>query len=151
MIDRDRLVKTFCDLVQIDSESGNETAKAEEMTRRLTSLGFEVEADEYGNLIAHEEGDNPFMLSGHLDTVSPGNGIEPIVEGDRISSDGTTIGGGDDNAGLAIILETLTSMREDGTPSIPVEVVLTRRRGAGSHRRSQARFLQGTFAGVDRF
>ena len=105
--------------------------KAEEMTRRLTSLGFEVETDDYGNLIAHEEGDNPFMLSGHLDTVSPGNGIEPIVEGDRISSDGTTIGGGDDNAGLAIILETLTSMREDGTTSIPVEVVLTREEEPG--------------------
>ena len=111
MIDRDRLVKTFRDLVQIDSESGNETAKAEELTRRLQSLGFEVETDDYGNVIAHEEGDSPFMLSGHLDTVSPGNGIKPIVDGDRIASDGTTIGGGDDNAGLAIILETLTSMR----------------------------------------
>ena len=71
------------------------------------------------------------MLSGHLDTVSPGNGIKPIVDGDRIASDGTTIGGGDDNAGLAIILETLTSMREDCTPSIPVEVVLTREEEPG--------------------
>lgn len=131
MIDRDRLVKTFCDLVQINSESGNETAKAEELARRLEDLGFEVETDDYGNLIAHEEGGSPFMLSGHLDTVSPGNGIEPIVDGDRISSDGTTIGGGDDNAGLAIILETLTSMREDGMPSIPVEVVLTREEEPG--------------------
>ena len=131
MIDRDRLVKTYCDLVQIDSESGNETAMAEEMTRRLTSLGFEVETDDYGNVIAHEDGDDPFMLSGHLDTVSPGNGIKPIVDGDRITSDGSTIGGGDDNAGLAIILETLTSMREDGTTSIPVEVVLTREEEPG--------------------
>lgn len=131
MIDRDRLVKTFCDLVQIDSESGNETAKAEELTRRLECLGFEIETDDYGNVIAHEEGDKPFMLSGHLDTVSPGNGIKPIVDGDRIKSDGTTIGGGDDNAGLAIILETLTSMREDGTSSIPVEVVLTREEEPG--------------------
>ena len=40
MIDRDRLVKTFCDLVQIDSESGNETAMAEELTRRLEGLGI---------------------------------------------------------------------------------------------------------------
>ncbi len=131
MIDRDRLVMTYCDLVQIDSESGNETAKAEEMTSRLTALGFEVETDDYGNVIAHEEGDDPFMLSGHLDTVSPGNGINPIVDGDRITSDGTTIGGGDDNAGLAIILETLTSMREDNTSSIPVEVVLTREEEPG--------------------
>jgi tripeptide aminopeptidase len=126
MVDRDRLVKTFCDLVQIDSESGNEDEMAAEMTRRLEELGFEVETDDYGNLIAHEEGDDPFMLSGHIDTVIPGNSIKPIVDGDQIKSDGTTIGGGDDNAGLAIILETLTSMREDGTKRVPIEVVLTR-------------------------
>ena len=150
MIDRDRLVKTFCDLVQIDSESGNETAKAEELTRRLECLGFNVETDDYGNVIAHEEGDSPFMLSGHLDTVSPGNGIKPIVDGDRIASDGTTIGGGDDNAGLAIILETLTSMREDGTPSIPVEVVLTREEEPGLIGAHKLDFLQGTVEGVDR-
>ena len=131
MIDRDRLVKTFCDLVQIGSESGNEDAKAADMSRRLSELGFDVETDGYGNLIAHEDGDNPFMLSGHLDTVSPGNGIQPIVDGDRITSDGMTIGGGDDNAGLAIILETLASMAEDGTPRRPVEVVLTREEEPG--------------------
>lgn len=131
MIDRDRLVKTFCDLVQIGSESGNEDAKAADMSRRLSELGFDVETDGYGNLIAHEDGDDPFMLSGHLDTVSPGNGIHPIVDGDRITSDGMTIGGGDDNAGLAIILETLASMAEDGTPRRPVEVVLTREEEPG--------------------
>ena len=131
MIDRDRLVKTFCDLVQIGSESGNEDAKAADMARRLSELGFDVETDGYGNLIAHEDGDDPFMLSGHLDTVSPGNGIQPIVDGDRITSDGMTIGGGDDNAGLAIILETLASMAEDGTPRRPVEVVLTREEEPG--------------------
>ena len=131
MIDRDRLVKTFCDLVQIGSESGNEDAKAADMSRRLGELGFDVETDGYGNLIAHEDGDNPFMLSGHLDTVSPGNGIQPVVDGDRITSDGMTIGGGDDNAGLAIILETLASMAEDGTPRRPVEVVLTREEEPG--------------------
>jgi tripeptide aminopeptidase len=131
MIDRDRLVETFCDLARIDSESGNEDAMAAEMTRRLEELGFQVETDDYGNLIAHEEGDSPFMLSGHLDTVTPGNSINPILDGDRITSDGTTIGGGDDNAGLAIILEALTSMRDDGAARVPVEVVLTREEEPG--------------------
>ena len=110
MIDKTRLIDTFCDLVRIDSESGNEDAMAKEMTMRLEKLGFEVQADAYGNLIAGEAGGEPFMLSGHLDTVVPGNGINPIIDGDRIRSDGTTIGGGDNKAGLAIILETLTSI-----------------------------------------
>ena len=131
MINRDRLVKTFCDLAQIDSESGNEDAIAEVLTRHLEDLGFEVKVDGYGNLIAHEDGDDPFMLSGHLDTVKPGNGIQPIIDGDFIRSDGTTIVGGDDKAGLAIILEALTSMKEDGRKRIPVEVVLTREEEPG--------------------
>jgi tripeptide aminopeptidase len=131
MIEEDRIVTTFKDLVQIDSESGNEDAMAAEMTRRLEELGFEVKTDSYGNLIAGEEGDDPFMLSGHLDTVTPGNGIKPIIDGDRIRSDGSTIGGGDNKAGLAIILEALTSLKEDGTKRIPLEVVISREEEPG--------------------
>ena len=131
MNDKTRLIDTFCDLVRIDSESGNEDAMAKEMTMRLEKLGFEVQADAYGNLIAGEAGGEPFMLSGHLDTVVPGNGINPIIDGDRIRSDGTTIGGGDNKAGLAIILETLTSIKEDASYRIPVEVVISREEEPG--------------------
>ena len=126
MIDRDRMVKTLCDLVQIDSPSGEEEAFAVELKRRLEALGFGVVRDSYGNLIASQGGPNPVMLSGHMDTVEPGRGIKPRVEGDRVLSDGTTVLGGDNKAGIAVILETLESLREDGTPRVPVEVVLTR-------------------------
>jgi tripeptide aminopeptidase len=126
MIDRDRLVKTFCELASIDSPSSEEAAIAEHLTGRLKSLGLEVAEDAYGNLIASDGRDNPFMLSAHMDTVEPGRGVKPVVDGDRISSDGTTILGGDCKAGLTAILEALESLQEDGAPHIPIEVVCTR-------------------------
>ncbi len=126
VIDQERLINTFCDLVRIDSPSGEEEAVAQELRKRLTTLGFEVKRDAHGNLIAVEEGENPLLLSGHMDTVEPGRGIKPRVDGDRIVSDGATILGGDCKAGIAAILEALESIHEDGANRIPVQLAFTR-------------------------
>ena len=91
MINRDRLVKTFCDLVRIDSPSGEEETIAVELVQRLEKLGLSVRRDAYGNIIAGDGRPEPLLLSAHMDTVEPGRGIEPRIEGDRIVSDGTTI------------------------------------------------------------
>ena len=91
MIDRDRLVKTFCDLARIDSPSGEEETIAVELVARLEALGLGVQRDSYGNVIASDGRENPIMLSAHMDTVEPGRGIKPRVEGDRIVADGTTV------------------------------------------------------------
>lgn len=131
MINRDRLVKTFTDLVQIDSPSGEEEAIAVELVRRLVALGLIVERDDYGNIISSVDGDEPLLLSAHMDTVEPGRGIKPRVDGDRIFSDGTTILGGDCKAGVAAILEALESIKEDGTPHIPFQVAFTREEEIG--------------------
>ena len=131
MIDRDRLVKTFCDLVRIDSPSGEEEAVAVDLVGRLEALGLTVARDPYGNVIAREEGDDPILLSAHMDTVEPGRGVTPIVEEDRIVSDETTILGGDCKAGVSAILEALQSSKDDATPRRPVEVALTREEEIG--------------------
>ena len=126
MIDQERLVNSFCELVKIDSPSDEEEDVARYLTGRLENLGFTVERDAHGNLIASEEGADPLMLSAHMDTVEPGRGIKPEVQGDRIVSDGTTILGGDCKAGVAAILEGLDSISQDGSLRRPVQVVLTR-------------------------
>ena len=131
MISRDRLVKTFRDLVAIDSPSGEEEQVAVELVRRLEALGLTVVRDGYGNVIAADGGENPIMLSAHMDTVEPGRGVVPRVEGDRILSDGTTILGGDCKAGVAAILEALESVTEDGVDHVPFEVVFTREEEPG--------------------
>ncbi|MGH8011753.1 MAG: M20/M25/M40 family metallo-hydrolase, partial [Candidatus Binataceae bacterium] len=59
------------------------------------------------------------------DTVAPGEGVKPIVEGDIIRSDGSTILGGDDKSGCAIICEVLHQLRDEGIPHGPIDVVFT--------------------------
>ena len=131
MIDCDRVVKTFCDLVRIDSPSGEEEAMAVELQRRLEALGLSPERDDYGNLIAGDGGESPLLLSAHMDTVEPGRGIEPRVEGDLISTDGSTILGGDCKAGVAAILEALESIKENKTPRMAVQLAFTRQEETG--------------------
>ena len=93
MIKKDRLLKTFLDLVQIDSPSGSEEKMAKEVSKRLKALGFKVERDKFGNVIGKLPGEGePLMLNAHLDTVEPGRGIKPIIEGDIIKTDGGALG-----------------------------------------------------------
>ena len=126
MLDRDRLVTNFCDIVRIDSPSGEEEEVAQDLARRLSALGFTIARDAHGNLLASEEGSDPLMLSAHMDTVEPGRGIKPRIVGDEVHTDGTTILGGDCKAGIAAILEALESIKEDGSQRIPVQLVFTR-------------------------
>jgi tripeptide aminopeptidase len=126
MINQERLIKTFMELVQIDSPSGEETAMAQHVSGVLEKLGAKVDVDEYGNVIGKFEGvGEAIMINSHLDTVEPGRGIKPKIDGEKIVSDGTTILGGDAKAGVAAILEALTSLRESGAKHVPIEVVFT--------------------------
>tara|TARA_Y100000590_G_scaffold470240_1_gene663016 strand:+ start:5646 stop:6725 length:1080 start_codon:yes stop_codon:yes gene_type:complete len=131
MINRNRLVQTFLDLVQIDSPSYFEDEICEDLKKRLRSLDLEVETDNYGNIIAGDGGENPLLLSAHMDTVDPGRGVKPTVDGDRIVTDGTTILGGDCKAGISAILEGIQSIREDSTKHFPIEVCFTRAEETG--------------------
>ena len=126
MIERDRLVNNFCELVRIDSPSDEEEDVAQHLTQRLKGLGFQVLRDAHGNLIANEPGEDPLLLSAHMDTVQPGRSIKPEVRGDRVVSDGTTILGGDCKAGIASIMEALDAAAVAATPRRPVQVVFTR-------------------------
>ena len=134
MANQDRLIKTLIDLIRIDSPSGEEDAIDREISARLQVLGLEVQHDYFNNVIAKLAGSGePILLSAHLDTVEPGRGIRPHLDGDVLRSDGSTILGGDCKAGISIILEALTAVIESGATHLPVEVVFypSRRRGLG--------------------
>lgn len=108
----DRMVQQFMEMVRIDSESGNEARMIEYLQGEVQKLGGESQLDEYGNMIARFEekgcsGSEPILLSCHADTVKPGVGIEPVIEGGVIRSKGDTILAADDKAGLAEALEAL--------------------------------------------
>src|SRR5215210_8068720 len=112
MINRERAVRTFLELVAIDSPSGEEDAIAVELEQRLRALGLEVAQDAAGNVLARRGGaGEPLLLSAHMDTVEPGRGIIPVWDGpDIIRSDGTTILGADNKAGCAVIFEVIRSV-----------------------------------------
>ncbi len=127
MIQRDRLVQTFLELVQIDSPSGKEATVAQRLIALLGELGADAGLDAHGNVLASlPGGGEPLLLSAHMDTVQPGEGIRPIVDGDTIRTDGSTVLGGDPKAGVSAIIEALRSLREDGTPHRAVEVAFSR-------------------------
>ncbi len=137
MIRHDRLKALLLELIRIDSLSRKERGIALRLKQELESLGAEVRIDgageevggNVGNLIARIRGTVPeapsLLLSAHMDTVAPGEGIRPVVEGDLIRSDGTTVLGGDDKSGLAIICEVARSLREQAIPRGDLEIVLT--------------------------
>lgn len=136
MINKDRLVESFLEYVQIDSESGNEKGMEEILTSQLKALGLDVYVDKAGektgsngnNVYGFLKGSidkEPILLSAHIDTVTPGNGVKPVVNGDIITSDGTTILGGDDKSGVVIIMETIRAIVEDKLDTRPIEVVFT--------------------------
>lgn len=128
MIQRDRIVQTFLELVAIDSPSGEEEAIATELEGRLQALGLEASQDAHGNVLARRDGvGEAILLSAHMDTVEPGRGIVPVFDGaDIIRTDGTTILGADNKAGCAVILEVLRSVIEDGGEVRPIEVAISR-------------------------
>jgi len=137
MIDRTRLVAEFLELVRIDSLSKREGRIAKRLGETLTGLGAAVEEDdagqkvggEAGNLLAKLPGTAPgapaLLLCAHMDTVVPGENVKPVVSGDVIRTDGTTVLGGDDKSGLVAILETLRVLREDRIPHGPIDVLFT--------------------------
>lgn len=136
MIQRDRLIQTFLELVQLDSESKSERPVADYTAAKLRALGYEVKEDHAnaqtggnaGNIIACKPGNTEgktVMFCSHMDTVPPGCGVKPIVDGDIIRTDGTTVLGGDDKAGIAAILEAATAIEENHIAHGPIQVVFT--------------------------
>src|SRR5215207_415222 len=128
----ERVTRTFLDLVRIDSPTFQEQAICRRLATDLEALGLRVEndgtgPDGVGNLIARLDGGAglPIALSAHFDTVQPGEGIRPVVVDGVVRSEGDTILGADDKAGIAAILEALLMLREQGLPHPPLEILLT--------------------------
>lgn len=136
-LDEGRLVSLFLDLVNINAPALAE-AEAVAYTRRyLEDLGLEVWEDDAGpkiggnanNLVARLPGNKPgapgVFLSAHFDTVEPTEGLVVVEEGGTIRSDGTTILGADDKAGMAPAIEAVRCLMESGEPHGDVFLVFT--------------------------
>ncbi|MGL4911124.1 MAG: M20/M25/M40 family metallo-hydrolase [Romboutsia sp.] len=138
MINKQRLIDEFLELVQIDSPSSKEGKVAQVLVEKLEEIGCEVIIDdagvkaggETGNVIATLKGNREgkkLLFSSHMDTVSPGVGIKPIIDEANgiIKSDGTTVLGSDDKAGIAAILEGLRTVKENDVKHSDIQVVFS--------------------------
>ena len=136
LINHERLKNLLLELIKIDSLSRKERNVAMRLKRQMEELGATVFIDDagekvggnVGNLIAYFPGNcpvQPLLLSAHMDTVVPGEGIVPILEGDILHSDGRTVLGGDDKSGVAIICEVMQAIKENRLSCGPIDVVFT--------------------------
>ncbi len=136
-INQERLRQYLLDLVQIDSHSREEAQVAARLRADLEALGLEPEVDDAGEAVGGDTGNvivrikgtvpdaPPIFLAAHMDTVVPGKGVKPVIDGDIIRTDGTTVLGGDDKSGVAIIMECLRALIENGIPHSDIDAVFT--------------------------
>ncbi|URJ58451.1 tripeptidase T [Paenibacillus polymyxa] len=136
---KDRIIQEFMELVQVDSETRNEQEISRVLKEKFNALGLEVMEDDSrertghgsGNLIVTWKAEGveqapKLFFTCHMDTVTPGKGIKPqLGEDGWIRSDGSTILGSDDKAGIAALFEAIRVVREQNIPHGQIQFVIT--------------------------
>lgn len=140
MIQKDRLVQEFMELVQVDSETKHEGQISIVLKKKFGDLGLTLSEDDAAAKTGHGannlfamleankggEGIPTIFFTSHMDTVTPGNGIKPQLDEDGyIRSDGTTILGADDKAGIAAMFEAIRVLKEQDIPHGRIQFVIT--------------------------
>lgn len=137
MVNRERMVQEFLELVQVDSLSRQERKIADALKTRLSEMGLEVVEDKAGEPIGGNAGNVIARLAGnisgapallfaaHMDRVTPGLGIRPQVKDDVIYSDGSTILAADDVAGIVQMMEAVRVLSEQSIQHGDIELLFT--------------------------
>ncbi len=127
MFDREKVKEIFFDLIKIYSPSGKEDRVANYIIKFLKNIGVKAQKDNYGNVIAKVKGEGkPIALVAHMDTVEPSKNIKPIFNKDLIKSDGSTILGADDKAGITEILIAVEYLKKNRIKHRNVELIFTK-------------------------
>ncbi len=125
------LIRLFSSLVSTPSPSGSEANVAAMVSKELSRLGIGIRVDRSsrrnasstGNIIATVPGGRQkLMFIAHMDTVESGaRRIKPVISNGAISSDGNTILGADNKAGVAPLIMALgdiSRMERIGRPTV---------------------------------
>lgn len=136
MIDEQRLINTFIEIIKIDSPSKKERSLGDYLKGKLCELGLEVNEDNAGenfegntgNIIGRLKGNKEgkaLFFSSHMDTVSSNQDLEIIKENGIIKTNGKTILGADDKAGIAALLEMLNCIKTNNLKHSDIEIIFT--------------------------
>jgi tripeptide aminopeptidase len=145
LVQEDRIVDELLQLVQISSETKFEREICDVLKAKFSELGLHVEEDDSASITGHGAGNLiavlpategmekvvPLLFTAHMDTVVPGKNVRPRVEDGYIFSDGTTVLGSDDKAGIAAMLEAIRVIKEQNIPHGRIEFVITAGEEAG--------------------
>lgn len=127
------LAALLSELVAIPSESGEEAEFLSHLAKLFEKeIAANCEFDNYGNLIAKvpakgSQRSRPVLLGLHGDTVVPGRDIKAEVVDGLIRSQGPTILGADDKAGIVEAIAAVSSAETH--PEL--EIVVTRQEEVG--------------------
>jgi tripeptide aminopeptidase len=128
-VHRDRLLQTLLDLVQINSPSKQEEQAVAYVRAALTALGIASTVDGVNNIYAHLPERNStaaaLLVNAHVDTVQPTPGIKVHMDGDVLRTDGTSVLGADDKAGVAAMLEVLQLLHTSDVAHAPLDILFT--------------------------
>lgn len=132
-----RLLTLFEQLISFDSPSFGEREICDFLKDKLIKLGLTPKEDDTaqkiggncGNVYVSVDGTvdlPPILFCAHMDTVEPSKGKKAVFHSDgTITSDGSTVLGADDFAGIAAIMEALTAIVENNIPHRPLEILFT--------------------------
>lgn len=133
-----RLSRHFINFCEIDSPSRNEAKFAGFLRDIFADLGAEsviednsavITGSDTGNIIIRFTGTrddlDPVFFNCHLDVIGPCLGVKVHVVDDFFYSSGSTVLGADDKAGIAILVEVISSLLEDKVDYGPFEIILT--------------------------
>ncbi|CAM2919713.1 M28 family peptidase [Hathewaya histolytica] len=123
-INKDRLINNLLEMIKIDSVSLNEKAIGDWIENYFKARGVEVFRDNCGenfngncgNILVHIKGNmegEAICFACHMDTVEPGENIEPVINGNYMTSKGETILAADDKSGIASVLEVIECVKEN--------------------------------------
>jgi tripeptide aminopeptidase len=136
-MNKQRVLKTFIELLKIPSPSGREVRISKYVGSILRGSGLSVKRDragegfggKCGNMVAAVPGTDTsipgLIFVSHLDTVVPNDELRIIFDGKTIRTDGKTILGADDKAGVAAMCELARELSRSRFPHGPVELLFS--------------------------
>ncbi|EKD35986.1 MAG: peptidase T-like protein, partial [uncultured bacterium] len=127
------IVEEFMALAKLNSPSRREAPVAAYLIARLRELGMEPLVDDSapltgsdtGNIVVRVPGNTAgpvILLGAHMDTVGPTEGMTPVLRDGVIYSNGETVLGADDKAGIAVILAALVELQAENAPHGDIEI-----------------------------
>lgn len=128
-----RLIDLFLQTARINALSGNEKPLADFIKSFLTQYNYSVTEDDSwhysksntGNLICKIGDGGNFLLSSHMDTARPTEGVKPLIDDEKITSSGDTVLGVDNRVGVTVLLYLLEKIAKEKIPVKDFTVVFT--------------------------